>query len=231
MTNGAAFELVEAIEASVAALALMVPGMDVVAVGNASTGNLGSGSAGHFGPDSAGNLGSAGGDPLRRTADGWLDTLAGAARLNAQVAALTARAAAGYAAAAQAMASPDASTRAEEMAVVAEVACALTVGEQAAGALLAESHPLTTALPLTLAALEAGSMSWQHARIMATKPPALTVPGRRRWRRTSWTPMHRTRRGAARPGNWWRPGSGRRPGPGGNATTGSAWKTPHLGPG
>jgi hypothetical protein len=106
-----------------------------------------------------------------------LDTLAGAARLNAQVAALTARAAAGYAAAAQAMASPDASTRAEEMAVVAEVACALTVSEQAAGALLAESHTLTTALPLTLAALEAGSMSWQHARIMVDETTGLDGAG------------------------------------------------------
>ncbi|HET7140834.1 MAG TPA: DUF222 domain-containing protein, partial [Arthrobacter sp.] len=81
-------------------------------------------------------------------------------------AAVTVHAAAGYADTAQALSSPDMSDRAQEMAVVAEVACALTVGERTASTLLAESHALTTALPLTLAALTAGAMSWQHARVM-----------------------------------------------------------------
>ncbi|PTT66258.1 endonuclease, partial [Arthrobacter sp. HMWF013] len=96
---------------------------------------------------------------MRREADGWLDTLALTTRINAQVAAVTVHAAAGYAGTAQALAAPDVSDRAQEMAVVAEVACALTVGERTAGALLAESLTLTTDLPLTLSALTAGSLS------------------------------------------------------------------------
>jgi hypothetical protein len=52
------------------------------------------------------------------------------------------------------------------MAVTAEVACVLTVSERSAGALLSEAHTLTTALPLTLSALQTGSISWQHARVM-----------------------------------------------------------------
>ncbi len=103
--------------------------------------------------DSAGAARCADGDPLRREADGWLDTLALTTRINAQVAAVTVHAAAGYAGTAQALAAPDVSDQAQEMALVAEVACALTVGERTAGALLAESHTLTTDLPLTLSAL------------------------------------------------------------------------------
>ncbi|MGM9473568.1 DUF222 domain-containing protein [Pseudarthrobacter sp. YS3] len=112
-------------------------------------------------------------DPLRREADGWLDTLALTTRINAQVAAVMVHAAAGYADTAQALASPDMSDRAQEMAVVAEVACALTVGERTASALLAESQALTTALPLTLSALTAGSLSWQHARVMVDETTSL----------------------------------------------------------
>ena len=80
-------------------------------------------------------------------------------------------------------------------ACVAEVACALTVSERTAAALLAQSCELTTTLPLTLAALEEGSMSWQHARIMVDETPSLDRRARRRWRPISWT---RTLRTAAR---------------------------------
>ncbi|MGM9471217.1 DUF222 domain-containing protein [Pseudarthrobacter sp. YS3] len=140
MGNRAAAEAVEAIKVSVSALDLLVCGVD-----------------------SALNCD---GDPLRREADEFLDILAEAARLNAKVAALTAHSAAGFARVSQALASPDMTDRAQEMAVVAEVACALTVGERTASTLLAESHALTTGLPLTLSALTAGSLSWQHARVM-----------------------------------------------------------------
>ncbi|BAS07296.1 hypothetical protein AHiyo4_07180 [Arthrobacter sp. Hiyo4] len=61
--------------------------------------------------------------------------------------------------------------------MVAEVACALTVSERAAGTLLAEAHALTTALPLTLSALQAGTISWQHARIMVDETTNLDRPG------------------------------------------------------
>ncbi len=60
---------------------------------------------------------------------------------------------------------------------VAEVACALTVSERTAGALLGEAHRLTTALPLTLAALQAGTISWQHARIMVDETLNLDPAG------------------------------------------------------
>ncbi len=82
------------------------------------------------------------------------------------------------------------------MAAVAEVACVLTVSEPTAATLLATAHRLTTTLPLTLAALQAGTISWQHARIMVDETPTWTRPARRRWRPTSWTPGRRTRPGA-----------------------------------
>ncbi|WP_426225195.1 DUF222 domain-containing protein, partial [Pseudarthrobacter sp. DSP2-3-2b1] len=128
--------------------------------------------------ESAGPAGrAADDDPLRREADGWLDTLALATRINAQVAAVMVHAAAGYAATAQALASPVMSDGAHEMAVVAEVACVLTISERTAGALLAESLELTTALPLTLSALQDGTISWQHARVMVDETTNLDPTG------------------------------------------------------
>ena len=111
----------------------------------------------------------AGGDPLRDRADAFLDGLAEVARTEARLAALKVHLAAGYAAAAEALAAPARSPQehtAQEMAVTAEVACVLTVSERTAAALLCEARTLTGGLPLTLAALQAGSISWQHARIL-----------------------------------------------------------------
>ncbi|WP_258229323.1 13E12 repeat family protein, partial [Arthrobacter sp. HMWF013] len=65
----------------------------------------------------------------------------------------------------------------QEMAVRAEVACVLTIGERAAGALLHHSLMLTTRLPLTLAALQAGTISWQHARVMVEEADTLDPAG------------------------------------------------------
>ncbi|KRE71580.1 endonuclease [Arthrobacter sp. Soil762] len=119
-------------------------------------------------------------DPMRRRADAFLDGLAEISRLDARSAALKAWLAAGYSAAAEALAGPAMSPEdhtGQEMAVVAEVACVLTVSERAASALLAEAHQLTTALPLTLSALQAGTISWQHARIMVDEATNLDRPG------------------------------------------------------
>ncbi|QHK21555.1 DUF222 domain-containing protein [Pseudarthrobacter psychrotolerans] len=119
-------------------------------------------------------------DPLRRVADGFLDGLAETSRLDARSAALKVWLAAGYSAAAEALAGPSESPQdhtGQEVAVIAEVACALTVSERAARALLAESHSLTTALPLTLLALQAGTISWQHARIMVDETVNLDPAG------------------------------------------------------
>ncbi|HEY8699988.1 MAG TPA: endonuclease, partial [Arthrobacter sp.] len=99
---------------------------------------------------------SVGSDPLREQADACLEGLAESARVEAMLAAVRVQLSHGYADKAAALASPAASPAehtAQEMAVVAEVACVLTVSERAAGALLAESRELSTALPLTLAAL------------------------------------------------------------------------------
>ena len=106
---------------------------------------------------------------MRQLADDCLDGLTELARLDARSAALKVRLADTYIQATKAMASPAPSPQersAAEMGLVAELACVLTVSERAAGAFLQETRQLTTALPLTLAALQAGTISWQHARIM-----------------------------------------------------------------
>lgn len=119
-------------------------------------------------------------DPLNGLAHRCLDVLTVVSRSEAQIAALKAGAAARYAEAAASLASPVASARdamAGEMAVTAEIACVLTIGERAAGALLAQAHALTTTLPLTLSALQAGSISWQHARVMIDEAACLDPAG------------------------------------------------------
>jgi hypothetical protein len=154
MKRTTAVEALEVIKASVAALAEMIPG------------------AGFTGPGDQ--------DPLRQQSDGWLDSLAEAARLQAATAALVVHAAAGFADTTRTMASPNAMPQgriAEEMAVVAEIACVMAVSERTAGALLAEAHELTTTLPLTLAALQDGNISWQHARVMVDETASLNPAG------------------------------------------------------
>ncbi|WP_345045946.1 HNH endonuclease signature motif containing protein [Arthrobacter methylotrophus] len=115
-------------------------------------------------------------DPLRSLADDCLDGLAEVARLEARTAALKAKLAANYVQAARALASPAPSPQertAHELALIAELACALTVSERTAAALLSESHALTTALPRTLTALGSGTISWQHARIIIDETDTL----------------------------------------------------------
>ena len=97
----------------------------------------GAGGADRTDPPGADRLQNA--DPLRDLADGCLDGLAEVARLEARTAALKVQLAADYARAARFLAPPAASPRdraAQEMALVAEVACVLTVSERTAGALL-----------------------------------------------------------------------------------------------
>ncbi|MDQ0679274.1 hypothetical protein QFZ30_002656 [Arthrobacter pascens] len=155
MENTAAVEVQEAIEASVAAVGAIVR---------------------RKGPG-----GGSGVDLLRQQADDWLEILAEAARLQAKTAALVVRAAAGFAGTTRAMAAPEALPQertAQEMAIVAEVvACVMTVSERTAGALLSESHELTASLPLTLAALQAGTISWQHAQAMVDETTTLDPAG------------------------------------------------------
>ncbi|MDI3196152.1 DUF222 domain-containing protein [Pseudarthrobacter sp. AL07] len=116
-------------------------------------------------------------DPLSALGDRCLDILTLTAGVEARMAALKARAAVKYADTVQAVASPGAPVQLQEMAVTAEVACALTIGDRAAGALLNQSQMLTTALPLTLSALRAGIISWQHARAMVDEAATLDPAG------------------------------------------------------
>ncbi|QDY91453.1 DUF222 domain-containing protein [Arthrobacter sp. UKPF54-2] len=119
-------------------------------------------------------------DPLRTVADRCLDGLAEVARGEARMAALKVRLAAEYVRAADALAPPRATPQectVREMAVVSEVACVLTVSERGAGALISEALALTAGLPLTLGALQAGTISWQHARIMVDETANLDPAG------------------------------------------------------
>ncbi|ADX74663.1 hypothetical protein Asphe3_35620 [Pseudarthrobacter phenanthrenivorans Sphe3] len=123
------------------------------------------------GGGTAGSCAAGGGsdDPVQRVADGALEVLAGVARSEAKLAALKAQAVEVFAAATQALNGPARSPQeatAQDRCLVAEVGCALVIGDRAAGALLAESHALATSRPRTLAALQAGTISWAHARTM-----------------------------------------------------------------
>jgi hypothetical protein len=123
---------------------------------------------------------SADADPLHSLADDCLDILAGVARSEPRMAALKAQAAAKYAQTTRSVAAPVASPQeatGQAMAVTAEVACVLTIGPRAADALLFQAHELTTTLPLTLSALAAGTISWQHARHMIDETSSLDPAG------------------------------------------------------
>ncbi|MFJ5700360.1 DUF222 domain-containing protein [Arthrobacter sp. NPDC093139] len=158
MDDRAVVESLEGIEASVAALAVVV---------RRGTGEVDGDVTGGVALATAAPLLHQ--DPLRGTADACLDGLAEVGRMEAQLAALKVHFAAGYAAAAEALAGPASSPQertAQEIAVTAEVACVLTVSERSAAALLGDARTLTTARPLTLSTLSSGSISWQHARIL-----------------------------------------------------------------
>jgi hypothetical protein len=116
---------------------------------------------------------SADADPLQDAANDCLDILAGIPGVEARSAALKAQAAANFAATAHSMASPDAPVMAREASVAAEIGCVLTIGPRAAGMLLSDSHELATRLPLTMSALQSGTISWQHARVMVDETASL----------------------------------------------------------
>ncbi|WP_445154292.1 DUF222 domain-containing protein [Arthrobacter sp. Hor0625] len=122
------------------------------------------------------DVGIDGADPLQVREDAYLDGLAEVARAEARLAAVKVWLVAGYAHVAQVLAGPAASPQdhtAREMGTVAEVACVLTVSERSASALLSDAQALTGSLPLTLGALQAGELSWQHARVMVDETAGL----------------------------------------------------------
>ncbi|MCD5341381.1 HNH endonuclease [Arthrobacter sp. AK04] len=115
-------------------------------------------------------------DPLAGLADGNLDILAGAKEAEAGLAGLKARAAMTYADTAQALA-PEMPARAQEMAIAAEIGAVLAIGPRAASTFLATSHALDMTLPLTLSALQTGTISWQHALALADEAATLDPAG------------------------------------------------------
>ncbi|MBD1541571.1 DUF222 domain-containing protein [Arthrobacter sp. IA7] len=131
--------------------------------------------AGDPGPAGAGSLQDEA-DQLGDQAEACLDGLAGVARMEARLAAVKVNLAAGYAGAEEAMTPLGTSAQdrtVRRMSVTAELAGALTVSEGSAERLLVESAKLTRDLPLTLAALDSGTISWQHARIMCDETDGL----------------------------------------------------------
>ncbi|MET4137333.1 DUF222 domain-containing protein [Pseudarthrobacter sp. PvP090] len=130
-----------------------------------------------MGPSGAGPLWD---DPLQDLADDCLDGLSDMAGVEARFAALKVLLAAAYVRATHALAAPPVAlqdARCQEMAVTAEVACVLTVGAGTAGAFLGDCLALTNRLPLTLAALGAGTISWAHARVMVDETANLDSAG------------------------------------------------------
>ncbi|MFC9352971.1 DUF222 domain-containing protein [Arthrobacter sp. NPDC057013] len=180
MDNAAAAEVLEAIGASALSLAAGFrraadPGPAHPGPGAATPGPAHPGpGAATPGPGSASLSGGA--DPLGDLVGACLDGLAGVAALEARLAAVKVRLAAGFAAAEEAMTPLNASAQdrtVRRMSVRAEVAGALTVSEGSAERLLVESAKLTRDLPLTLAALGSGTLSWEHGRIMCDETEGL----------------------------------------------------------
>ncbi|MDP9694112.1 UNVERIFIED_ORG: hypothetical protein J2X79_001667 [Arthrobacter globiformis] len=164
MDNEAVAETLEAISAS--ALALAAELRRVADPGPAGADLL---------QDEAESL-QAEADPLGDQAEACLDGLAGVARMEARLAAVKVQFAAGFSAAEEAMTQPGTSVQdctVRKMSVTAEVAGALTVSEGSAARLLVESATLSKDQPLTLASLQAGTISWQHARIVCDETDGL----------------------------------------------------------
>ncbi|MFE4542590.1 DUF222 domain-containing protein [Arthrobacter sp. NPDC056727] len=156
--SAAAAEALEAISAS--ALALAAELRRVADPGSAGTDPV---------PEQA--------DPLQGQADAFLDGLTDVAGMEARLASVKVHCAAGFAATEAAIAPPDerpSARAAREMSVTASVACALTVSDGAAARFLAESARLSTDLPLTLAGMGSGTLSWQHGRIMCDETDGLS---------------------------------------------------------
>ncbi|MFF2345674.1 DUF222 domain-containing protein [Pseudarthrobacter sp. NPDC058119] len=115
-------------------------------------------------------------DHLRELSESCLDGLGIVARVEAATAAVKVRLLSEYSKAAAALEAPAESayeSSARDMSVVAEVACTLTIGEGAASALLQDAHALTTSLPATLSAMDAGVISWRHAQVMVDETSGL----------------------------------------------------------
>ncbi|MCO4256115.1 HNH endonuclease signature motif containing protein [Pseudarthrobacter cellobiosi] len=182
MDNTAAAGVLEAIAASALQMAGVLRGAAVNPAEGLATGSLAAGPSAACPADAPSTTGPAtGSDLLRWQAEACLTVLSGTAGMEAMMAAVKVHAVNGFDEAAQAIAAPitsPADQTAQDMGIQAEVACAMTVSERTASALLGESHALTMALPLTFSALQAGTISWQHARIMVDETVNLDPAGK-----------------------------------------------------
>ncbi|WP_457949204.1 DUF222 domain-containing protein [Pseudarthrobacter sp. alpha12b] len=118
-------------------------------------------------------------DVLQRRYELRLDRLEVSSRLRAQLAAVEARDAVECVVFQQAMLAPDAPVHERmyaEMSAVEEIAGVLTISSGAAGAFVEQSRQVCS-LPPVMDALVAGTISWQHARIVADETEGLTPAG------------------------------------------------------
>ncbi|WP_228405695.1 HNH endonuclease signature motif containing protein [Pseudarthrobacter sp. L1SW] len=121
----------------------------------------------------------AGVDVLQRRYEIRLERMAVAKQLEAQVAAVKAGDAAEAIGIQHAMTPPDAPVHERtytEMSAIEEIAGVLTLSSPAAGALVTQARQLA-ALPLAMGALAAGTISWQHAKILADETDTLGPAG------------------------------------------------------
>ncbi|MDQ0925319.1 hypothetical protein QF038_003827 [Pseudarthrobacter sp. W1I19] len=127
-------------------------------------------------------LGTGGGtdvDILQRQYEIRLERLAVTKQLEAQIAAVKARDASEAIEIQHAMIPPEARVHERtyaEMSAVEEIAGVLTISSPAAGALVTQSRQLAS-LPPAMDALSAGTISWQHAKIIADETDSLDPTG------------------------------------------------------
>ncbi|WP_458778987.1 hypothetical protein [Arthrobacter sp. D3-16] len=122
---------------------------------------------------------AAGVDVLQRGYELRLDRMAVVSRLEAKLAALKARDASESIELQHAMTPPEAPVHERTyagMSAVEEIAGVLTISSAAAGALVTQSRQLCS-LPLAMDALSSGTISWQHAKIIADETDNLDPAG------------------------------------------------------
>jgi hypothetical protein len=118
-------------------------------------------------------------DVLQRQYEIRLERMAVTKQLEAQIAAIKARDAAEAIEIQHAMTPPEAPVHERtyaEMSAVEEIAGVLTISSPAAGALVTQSRQLNS-LPPAMDALSAGTISWQHAKIIADETEGLGPAG------------------------------------------------------
>jgi hypothetical protein len=121
----------------------------------------------------------AGVDVLQRQYEIRLERMAVTKQVEAQIAAIKARDAAEAVEIQHAMTPPEAPVHERtyaEMSAVEEIAGVLTISSPAAGALVTQSRQLRS-LPPAIDALGAGTISWQHAKILADETEGLGPAG------------------------------------------------------